>query len=283
MMRPKTIVAATAVLLWSATGSSAIDVGVGGAGVSAGDGGVSASVGGASVGAGIGSDGSVSAGASVGGASVGASAGIGSGGASVGASADTGSGGASVGAGAGTGGGGSGAGGSAGGGSSGSSGGSSGPSGSNGPSGSSGSGGSNGPSNGGMSVQATTHPVPAVPRPSLERERILLPGNLRPNGKGGILSRREIASLPMRRILGIPPQVIDACRQTVVQAARPYDLVAATVVSYGQTRRTDDGGYLAPVFTRIVYRRQGGYEVRQAPIWCWIDQGGVVSGLSDMT
>ena len=75
--------------------------------------------------------------------------------------------------------------------------------------------------------------------------------------------------------------VLSACRETVVEAAQAYGMVDVTVSRHGPPRRLTDGGQLAHIFTRITYRHENGYEVRQAPIWCRLDDAGAVSALLD--
>lgn len=248
-MQTRKIVAAATALLWSGTCSFAIDVGAGGAGVSAGSDGVSAGVDGVgSVGIGAGSDGSVSAEASVGGTSEG-----------IGAGGSSGSGGSR--------------------GSSGTSGAAS-SSASNGSSNSAGSA-SSGPSSASSNAGSAAS-APASRSATAARDtggRISLPAELRPRG---LIWRLE-GSAPVPTIAGTASTTVNACRDAVAQAARAYGMVDVTAVSYGQTVQLSDGGHVAPVFMRIVYERQGGREMRQAPILCEVDQAGAVSALSEAT
>lgn len=258
MMRSGIVLAAAAVFLWPAT-ARAIDVGAGG--VSAGGG---LSGGGASAGV---SAGGVSAGASIdgGGGSVsasGAGAGVsaGSGGVSAGVSA----GGGAVSAGASAGG--ASAGVSAGGGDA-SAGATAGASGTN-----------------GAAAAATGNAGTAVPQVAgAAQSTIVLPRYLRPTsgGDAALLTRDEASSASIKQIVGTPRRVLRACKKSVAQAAIPYGSTQVSVRSYGRMKQLKDGGYLAPVFTRVTYKRRGGYEVRQAPIWCQIDASGVVSSLLD--
>ncbi|MEC5324222.1 MULTISPECIES: hypothetical protein [unclassified Aurantimonas] len=96
-----------------------------------------------------------------------------------------------------------------------------------------------------------------------------------------MLTRDEASSASIQQIAGTPRRVLGACKKSVAQAALPYGSTEVTVRSYGQMKSLKDGGYLAPLFTRITYKRRGGYEVRQAPIWCQIDAKGTVSSLLD--
>lgn len=248
MTRPGIVLAAAAILLFPAT-ARAIDVGAGGGsasgGLSGGTASAGVSAGGVSASASIGGDGG---GVSASGAGVGVSAGS-SGAVSAGASA----GGTSAGVSA--------DGGDA---SAGVSAGSSGTSGASG-------------------TAAENAATAAAPQATGAAPPIVLPRYLRPTngGEAALLTRDEASSASIQQIAGTPRRVLGACKKSVAQAALPYGSTEVTVRSYGQMKSLKDGGYLAPLFTRITYERRGGYEVRQAPIWCQIDAKGTVSSLLD--
>jgi hypothetical protein len=117
------------------------------------------------------------------------------------------------------------------------------------------------------------------------RITITLPASLRPRDeeliRKWLLEQEEGGPSPLVAVAGAPTEIVSACRQTVAQAAQPYGLVDLSVVSAGPARPLSEGGQLAPLLTRIVYQRQGGYEMRQAPIWCQVEVDGTVSGLID--
>jgi hypothetical protein len=83
----------------------------------------------------------------------------------------------------------------------------------------------------------------------------------------------------LRAKAGVPDQIISAGRQTIVAGAMPHDPVQVDTVSVGQLGRQGDG-LVAPLFVRIVYARQGGYEVREANVKCRLDASGTVSSLA---
>jgi hypothetical protein len=70
---------------------------------------------------------------------------------------------------------------------------------------------------------------------------------------------------------GTPTPVVQACRQGIVAAARPYGVVRVDAASAGAARRGPGGDLIAPVEMRMVYARAGGYEARQARVTCRID------------
>ncbi len=256
MTRPGIVLAAAAILLWPAT-ARAIDVGAGGVSASGGlSGGASAGVsaGGVSAGASIGGDGG---GVSASGAGVGMSAGssgaVSAGGSAGGTSAGVSAGGGDASAGV--------------------------SAGSSDTSGASMSAGTSGASGVAAENAATAVPQAAGSAQSM----IVLPRYLRPTsgGEAALLTRDEASSASIQQIAGTPRRVLGACKKSVAQAALPYGSTEVTVRSYGQMKSLKDGGYLAPLFTRITYKRRGGYEVRQAPIWCQIDAEGTVSSLLD--
>ncbi len=256
MMRPGIVLAAATVLLWPAT-AGAIDVGAGGVGAGGGlsGGGVSAGVSAGGVSAGVSaSGGGVSAngaGAGVSAGTGGVTAGVSAGGGAVSAGATAGgvSAGVSVG------------------GADASAGVSAGNAGTN-----------------GATEAATGNATAAAPQATgSAQSTIVLPRYLRPTngGEAALLTRDEASSAPVKQIAGTPRRVLGACKKSVAQAAMPYGSTQVIVRSYGKMKQLEDGGYLAPLFTRVTYKRRGGYEVRQAPIWCQIDASGVVSSLLD--
>lgn len=81
--------------------------------------------------------------------------------------------------------------------------------------------------------------------------------------------------LPTR--IGTPASIVEACRKTILHAARDNGVIRVDAESYGRYGRLKSGGYAAPVYSRVVYWRKGGYEFRAAPIWCMTDQAGKVT------
>jgi hypothetical protein len=85
---------------------------------------------------------------------------------------------------------------------------------------------------------------------------------------------RALTALAVRRTA--PQPTVTACREGIVQGALPYDAVRVDAVSAGAVQQVQGGGHIAPLIVRIVYDRQGGYEVREARIACQVDAGGAV-------
>jgi hypothetical protein len=81
--------------------------------------------------------------------------------------------------------------------------------------------------------------------------------------------------------LGRAPQAtVAACRNGIIRGATPYSPVRVDAVSIGDVRQVRGGGQLAPLFVRIIYDRQGGYETREAQVSCQLDANGRVVALS---
>ena len=77
-----------------------------------------------------------------------------------------------------------------------------------------------------------------------------------------------------------PLAMVTACRNSIVEGAMPHDPVRVDAVSAGDVRQLENGDRVAPLVVRIVYDRDGGYEVREAPIDCLVDASGAVVSLS---
>jgi hypothetical protein len=78
----------------------------------------------------------------------------------------------------------------------------------------------------------------------------------------------------------LPLEIVTGCRNGIIQAAMPYGPVQVDAVSAGTMQPRANGGAIAPLVVRIVYDRQGGYEVREAKVACHVDQQGTVIALS---
>jgi hypothetical protein len=268
--------------------STGVSTGTAGVGVSTG---VSAGNSGLGVGAGVSTGGGlgVGTGVSAGTSGVGGSAGVSGAGAGAGISAAS----SGLGVGAGTGvsaaaaGAGTGLGGS----------GSGGPSGLG--SGFGGFGASSGGSAGGSSLSGatTTASLPggaglsSGPLSGFSAPAIALPASLAPLDVAGLRrvtqhwpdigavhgTRRDLNGFrqPLRARPGTPTEVVQRCREAIVAAALPYGVVRADAASAGPMRQAGQG-YAAPVEFKMLYRRQGGLETRQATIACRLDMAGRV-------
>ena len=74
---------------------------------------------------------------------------------------------------------------------------------------------------------------------------------------------------------GTPQAVVQSCRTAIVASALPYGVRRVDAVSAGPMQAAR-GGFAAPVEFRIVYKRQGGLETRQATINCRMNAAGRV-------
>jgi hypothetical protein len=79
---------------------------------------------------------------------------------------------------------------------------------------------------------------------------------------------------------GTPPRIVQTCRNSILNAAKPYGVLRADVVSAGEAKRGARGMVTAPVLARITYARQGGNEVRQSRVTCRLNAKGLVVALS---
>ena len=82
------------------------------------------------------------------------------------------------------------------------------------------------------------------------------------------------------RVAGVPVGTVAACRNGIIEGAMPYDPVRIDAVSAGNVQRIEGGGEIAPLMVRIVYDRQGGYEIREAKVNCQLSAQGAVVALS---
>lgn len=95
---------------------------------------------------------------------------------------------------------------------------------------------------------------------------------------GGYAAERAVTPKLQYRP-GTPDQVVEACRQAAIAAARVHagemgaELVRVDAASAGEMRRTRSGGR-APVEVGIVYSRLGGREARQGVVECRVDASG---------
>jgi hypothetical protein len=94
-------------------------------------------------------------------------------------------------------------------------------------------------------------------------------------------NRRDLdaASAPLPGRPGAPAAIVQACRDSVVAAARPLGVVHVDAAGLGPVQPGWDGRRALPVNVRIVYARQGGHEVRQSRITCRLDRRGTVLAL----
>jgi hypothetical protein len=110
-----------------------------------------------------------------------------------------------------------------------------------------------------------------------------LPPLLDPNRSDGrdddTAVRLTAASIP--RLPGTPRALRKACEKSVLAAADGYGVIRVETESYGLPWQAKDGNVVAPIYTKVVYWRSGGYEIRQAPVQCVTDGSGKVVALGD--
>ncbi len=102
------------------------------------------------------------------------------------------------------------------------------------------------------------------------------------------LSFAHAADLPEAPLAATPPtiarvqssagtQTFLACRNAIAEWAQPYSPVDMEVVSVGRVQRYLDGTRVAPLYVRIVYEVEGGYETRKADVKCTIDRADTIA------
>lgn len=110
-----------------------------------------------------------------------------------------------------------------------------------------------------------------------------LPGALAPaDGSGSLVDGRISRSAVLPSLSFTPGTSIDivsACRQAVIAAARPHGVIRVDASSAGPTVAAANGDLAAPIEVRIVYARQGGNEIRQSRTNCRLDASGRVTSL----
>ena len=84
---------------------------------------------------------------------------------------------------------------------------------------------------------------------------------------------------PLVRRAGVPGQIVQACRASIVTAALPYGAVQVDAASVGQASRTPEGGLIAPLAVRVVYARARARQVRQSHVACRLNAAGSVVAL----
>ena len=77
-----------------------------------------------------------------------------------------------------------------------------------------------------------------------------------------------------------PNDALNPCRDYVEEEARRMGALQVEAASGGPHTRDRTGRLSAPIRLRIIYGRQGGYEVREAALTCSLDRRGRVVGLS---
>jgi hypothetical protein len=89
----------------------------------------------------------------------------------------------------------------------------------------------------------------------------------------------DVDRSPLLAVAGTPREMVAACREALLSAAGRYNPVYATTASGGVPRRVTNG-FVAPIQTKLVYFRQGGFEVRRTRVNCRVRADGRVAAIS---
>ena len=93
-----------------------------------------------------------------------------------------------------------------------------------------------------------------------------------------MLSGDEPASVAGDAAAGGPgAETFAACQQAIAEWAKPYAPVDIETVSVGPVKRHWTGKQIAPLFVRVVYEAQGGFETKRANVECTVDRRQSVS------
>ena len=80
---------------------------------------------------------------------------------------------------------------------------------------------------------------------------------------------------PLSAKPGTSPSIVSACRNALMQVAKPNDVASMEVVADGKTKRVN-GRTIAPLDVRAIYRLRGVHEVTRSKVQCEIDRAGRV-------
>jgi hypothetical protein len=92
-------------------------------------------------------------------------------------------------------------------------------------------------------------------------------------------SALQAVARPPRMIPGTPVDVVAACRDAIIAAARPHGVIHVDAASAGRMQSQGNGQIAAPLEIRIVYARDGGTELRQSRVSCLLNGRGEVVSL----
>ncbi len=105
-----------------------------------------------------------------------------------------------------------------------------------------------------------------------------LPSSLIPRSEASVVERMGFVE-PLAARAGIPGQIVQACRTSIVTAAIPYGAIRVDAASAGHASRMPDGGLMAPLEVRVEYARANARQVRQSRIACRLNGAGEVVAL----
>jgi predicted component of type VI protein secretion system len=80
-------------------------------------------------------------------------------------------------------------------------------------------------------------------------------------------------------IPGTPVEIVAACRDAIIAAARPHGVLHVDAASAGRMQPQRNGQTAAPLEIRIVYARDGGTELRESSVSCILNGRGEVVSL----
>jgi hypothetical protein len=91
-----------------------------------------------------------------------------------------------------------------------------------------------------------------------------------------LASKRAARMLPreLQSKRADPPSPVNACRDYLTSASRPYGSVRVTAESAGRAVQATDGATSVPVRATVEYARQGRSQVRKAVVTCEINAKG---------
>jgi hypothetical protein len=80
----------------------------------------------------------------------------------------------------------------------------------------------------------------------------------------------------LKSVPDTPASAIRACRDRIASLSQPYGAIRVEAAGAGRLAQRGRGLTEAPIWARILYRRAGLTQVRQARVTCQIDAGGQV-------
>jgi hypothetical protein len=79
--------------------------------------------------------------------------------------------------------------------------------------------------------------------------------------------------------LGVPVQIVSACRSSIIVAGRAYGMTWADAASAGRMRVGPDGTIAAPIETRLTYQHAGSVQIKHSHLICHLSREGTVVAL----
>jgi hypothetical protein len=79
--------------------------------------------------------------------------------------------------------------------------------------------------------------------------------------------------------LGVPVEVVSACRSSIVDAGRAYGIIWVDAASAGRLRVSRTGAMAAPIEARVAYEHVGWIQTRHSRLICQLSPAGTVIAL----